>query len=103
MKDIIKALNNYIKVEYSSEGNFIETQTYTVDRNFKTYRHYKVGLYYVLNGKTTAVIEDTITEKYTEETKELVEKSIKIKFTEMIFDFVASPEFKDLMYGRIDI
>ena len=103
MKDLIKALNHYIKEEYSAEGQFVTAQTYTTDRNFKSFRHYKVSLYYVLGGKTIPIIEDSITEKYTEETKDLVEINVKIKFMEMVLDFVASEEFKELMYGRFDI
>ena len=63
MKDIIKALNNYIKTEFHVDGQFIDTQTYTVDKNFKGFRHYKVGLYYILRGKTIPIIEDNITVK----------------------------------------
>lgn len=103
MKDIIKALNNYIKTEFHVDGQFIDTQTYTVDKNFKGFRHYKVGLYYILRGKTIPIIEDNITVKYSEENKEQSEREFKMKFLEMIFDFVASDEFKIVMYERFDI
>lgn len=103
MKDFVKALNNYIKNEYHTEGQFIDTQTFTVDKSFKSYRHYKVGLYYIYKGKTIPVIEDTITIKYSEETKEQIEREIKMKFLEMIIDFIASDEFKIVVYERFDI
>lgn len=103
MDNLIKALNHYVRMEYGADGIFIISQTHTIDRNFKSFRHYKLGLYYVIDGKNIPIIEDAITEKYTEENKDIIELDVKVKFMEMVLDFVASDEFKDLMYGRVDI
>lgn len=103
MKDIIKALNKYIQTEYNVEGQFIERTTNRTDQKFKQVKHFLVELNYVINGKTITIIQDTISKTCTEETKERVEKEVKQEFLVMIFDFVASNEFKDLIYGRIDI
>lgn len=103
MKDIIKALNKYIQTEYNVDGQFIERTTNRPDKSFKSIKHYLVELNYVINGKVIPIIQDTISKTCTEETKDKVELDVKQEFLVMIFDFVASNEFKDLMYGRVDI
>lgn len=101
MEDIVKALNNFIDVNYSVEGRFMQMKSYTVDTKFKAYKHYKLCLYYVIGNKSVPIIEETITVK--ELTDEDSTKYLNIKFLEAVYDYVASDEFRDLMYGRINI
>lgn len=100
MEDIVKALNNFIEHNYSVNGRFIQSKNYTVDKNFKSYKHYYLYLYYVVGKKSVPIIEETITVK---ETSDNAEKYLKIKFLEAVYDYVASDEFKDLMNGTIVI
>lgn len=102
MKDIIKALNKYIQTEYNVSGQFIDRISYRVDKSFGGIRHYTLELYYINEGKSTPITEETMAVKYTEDTKDKAEYEVKQKFTELLFDLVAHDEFRDLMYGRVN-
>lgn len=99
MEDIVKALNNFLDVNYSVDGRFIQTKSYVIDTKFKAYKHYKLCLYYVVGNKTIPIIEETVTVK--ELTDEDSTRYLNIKFLEAVYDYVASDEFRDLMYGKI--
>lgn len=101
MEDIVKALNNFVEVNYGVSGRFIQTKSCVTDTKFKAYKHYKLCLYYTNNGNNTLIIEESITVK--ENTGDDLTKYLNIKFLEALFDYVASDEFRDLMNGTIDI
>ena len=101
MEDIVKALNNFVDVNYSVDGRFMQMKSYTVDTKFKAYKHYKLCLYYVVGDKSVPIIEETVTVK--ELTGEDTNRYLNIKFLEAVYDYVASDEFRDLMYGKIVI
>lgn len=101
MEDIVKALNNFVETNYGINGRFIQTKSYTTDTKFKSYKHYKLMLYYTIGGKTVPIIEEDVTVK--ELTGEDSQRYLNIKFLEAVYDYVASDEFKDLMYGNIVI
>lgn len=101
MEDIVKALNNFIKNNYNMEGHFVGHQSYTVDKTFKSFRHYMLRLYYISKGKNYPIIEEDLTLKIEDDS--LLKKSLNIKFLEAIYDYVASDEFRDLVYGNINI
>lgn len=100
MEDIVKALNNYVKHNYGVTGSFMSTKNFTVDKNFRAIKHYKMWLYYVNNGKSTPIIEEGMSVK---EGTEGLERLLNIKFLEAVYDYVASEEFKQLMDGTINI
>lgn len=99
MEDIVKALNNFVDVNYGVEGRFIHSKSYTIDTKFKAYKHYKLMLYYVIDGNNIPIIEEDITVKET--TGEDNNSYLRIKFLEAVYDYVASDEFRALMYGKI--
>lgn len=101
MEDIVKALNNFIDINYSVEGKFMQTKSYTVDTKFGGYKHYTLCLYYVVGNKSVPIIEETVTVKTL--TEEDSNKYLNIKFLEAVYDYVASDEFRELMYGKIII
>lgn len=100
MEDEVKALNNYVKNIYGINGSFISHKSYSVDKKFGIFRHYKMCLYYVNNGKETPIIEEEMTVK-ADDTN--LERALNIKFLEAIYDYVDSEEFKDLMDGNLGI
>lgn len=101
MEDIVKALNNFVRNNYTIEGHFVGHQSYSVDKNFNAFRHYRLCLYYVNKGKSYPIIEEYTAVKEAEEA--IIKKSINIKFLEAVYDYVASDEFRDLLYGNINI
>lgn len=101
MEDIVKALNNFVETNYGVKGRFLQMKSYTTDTKFKAYKHYKLMLFYSIKGKNIPIIEEEITVK--ELTGEDSNRYLNIKFLEAIYDYVASDEFKDLMYGNINI
>ena len=100
MEDIVKALNNFVEKNYNVEGRFLQSKSYVVDKNFKSYKHYYLNLYYVVGKKTVPIIEEEVIVK---EITEKTEKYLNIKFLEAIYDYVASDEFRDLVNGNIII
>lgn len=100
MEDIVKALNNFIDVNYNIQGRFIHSKSYKVDPNFKTFKRYFLNLYYVVENKTIPIIEEEVIVK---ELSEKTERYLKIKFLEAVYDYVASDEFRDLINGNIII
>lgn len=100
MEDIVKALNNFVKDNYSVDGRFTQVKSYSVDTKFKAYKHYVLCLYYVLGNKSIPIIEETVTVK--ELTEEDSTRYLNIKFLESVYDYVSSKEFKDLMNGTIN-
>jgi hypothetical protein len=100
MEDSVKALNNYVRNNYGLSGTFVIYKSYSVDKKFSIFRHYKMCLYYVNNGNETPIIEEEMTVKA--DTLNL-EKLLNIKFLEAIYDYVDSDEFKDLTDGKLGI
>ena len=100
MENEVKALNNYVRNNYGLNGTFITHKSYSVDKKFNAFRHYKMCLYYVNNGNETPIIEETMTIK-ADDTN--LEKLLNIRFLEAIYDYVDSEEFKDLTDGKLGI
>ena len=100
MEDGVKALNNYVRNNYGLTGVFIMHKSYSVDKKFSIFRHYKMCLYYVNNGNETPIIEETMIVK-ADDTN--LEKLLNIRFLEAIYDYVDSEEFKDLTDGKLGI
>lgn len=100
MEDSVKALNNYVRNNYGLSGTFVVHKSYSVDKKFSIFRHYKMCLYYVNKGNETPIIEEEMTVKA--DTVNL-EKLLNIKFLEAIYDYVDSDEFKDLTDGKLGI
>lgn len=101
MEEIVKALNNYVQNNFGVKGSFVGHQSYTIDKNFKGFKHNRLCLYYVNNSKDNLIIEEYITTKDSENSN--VDKWLRIKFLEAVYDYVASDEFRDLMNGTINI
>lgn len=101
MEEIIKVLNKFVKDNYAINGKFIQHKRHVTNSNFKSFRTYTLCMYYVNNGKSYPIIEETLTVKETEDKS--AEKEINNKFLEAVFDYVASDEFRDLVNGRINI
>lgn len=100
MEDIVKTLNTFVKSNYNIEGTFIGHKKYFVDKAFGIMRHYKLCLYYHNKGKDNIITEDSITIRADDTA---LEKNVSMKFLEMVLDFVASDEFRDLMDGTTNI
>lgn len=100
MEDGVKALNNYVRNNYGLSGTFIVHKSYSVDKKFSIFRHYKMCLYYANNGNETPIIEETMTIK-ADDTN--LEKLLNIRFLEAIYDYIDSEEFKDLTDGKLGI
>ena len=101
MEDIIKVLNKFIKDNYAITGKFIQHKRHVTNNNFKSFKTYTLCMYYMNNGKSYPIIEETLTVKETEDKS--AEKEINNKFLEAVFDYVVSDEFRDLVNGRINI
>ena len=100
MEDGVKALNNYVRNNYGLSGAFVVHKSYSVDKKFSIFRHYKMCLYYVNKGNETPIIEETMIVK-ADDTN--LEKLLNIRFLEAIYDYVDSEEFKDLTDGKLGI
>ena len=100
MEDGVKALNNYVRNNYGLSGTFVAHKSYSVDKKFSIFRHYKMCLYYVNKGNETPIIEETMIVK-ADDTN--LEKLLNIRFLEAIYDYVDSEEFKDLTDGKLGI
>lgn len=100
MENSVKALNNYIRDSYGLTGSFLEYKSYKADKKFGMMRHYKLCLDYVNNGVNHPIIEETITLRADDAN---IDNIISIKFSEAIYDYVDSNEFKDLVDGKLGI
>lgn len=98
MEEIVKVLNKYVEKNYNLEGRFIQSKSFVVDKNFKSFKTYYLNLYYVIGKRSIPIIEEAFVIK---DTSDKTESILREKFLEAVYDYIDSNEFKDLVDGRI--
>ena len=104
-EDIIEGLNQSIEdkrdaLKIKATGHLVLQRTVTPHQTFKAYKEYKYVVWFVKDGKKYRVIRLTWTTKVLDGQEEAVLKEINIRFSRLIFNWIGSDFYEQVINGE---
>lgn len=104
-EDIIEGLNRHIEDRRSKEnilakGHLVLQKSITPNPTFRAYKSYEAILWFVKDTKRYRVISIKHTDKILDNTLEKVEKYMDIELCHLIFNWIGSDFYRQVIEGE---